>query len=51
MNNDGQGSWGFSHLSAHPITLSLGTVLLGALLLLVVLRIVFASVDVRGGVK
>ena len=50
--SDGQdGSWGFSHLSAHPITLTFGTVLLGALLILIVMRFAFASVDVRGGVR
>jgi hypothetical protein len=51
---DGQdSSWGLAHLSGMPITLSFGLVLFGALILLVILRVVFAdaSFAVRGGVK
>jgi len=48
---DGESNFGLSHLAAHPITLTYGTVLLGALFLLIVLRVLFGSVSVTGGVK
>lgn len=51
MNPESESSFGLGHLSAHPITLTFGTVLIGALLLLILLRVLFASVDVRGGVR
>lgn len=50
---DQESSFGFSHLSEMPITASFGLVLLGVLLLLVVLRLVFADVgvSVKGGAR
>jgi hypothetical protein len=51
VNGDGQGTFGVSHLSAHPITLTFGTVLLAVLIILVILRIAFGDITVRGGVK
>ena len=48
---DSQNSWGFSHLSGHPITLTFGSVLLGALIILIVIRFAFSSVDIIGGVR
>lgn len=45
------GSWGFGHLSAHPITLTFGAVLLAVLVILVILRLAFGGITVRGGVK
>lgn len=50
MNNDGS-TWGLSHLSDMPITLSFGLVLVGVLVVLIVLRFLFADVTVRGGVR
>lgn len=51
-NGDGSdGAWGVGHLSAHPITLTFGMVLLGVLVLLVILRLAFGGITVRGGVK
>ena len=49
--DDGQGSWGVSHLGSMPITLTFGTVLLGVLILLLILRLVFADITVRGGAR
>jgi hypothetical protein len=46
---DGDSGFGVSHLSETPITMSFGLVLLGVLLLLVILRLVFADVKVTGG--
>lgn len=48
---DDESGFGVSHLSETPITMSFGLVLLGVLLLLVVLRLVFADVSVRGGAR
>lgn len=48
---DGDNSWGIGHLSAHPITLTFGAVLLAVLIILVILRIAFGEITVRGGVK
>lgn len=48
---DGEGTFGVSHLSDLPITLSFGAVLILVLLLLVVLRIAFGSITVTGGAK
>ena len=45
------GAWGFGHLSAHPITLTFGAVLLAVLVILVILRLAFGGITVRGGVK
>jgi hypothetical protein len=50
MNGDsGQGAFGVGHLSAHPITLTFGMVLLAVLAVLIVLRVAFGSI--RVGVK
>lgn len=50
---DQESGFGVSHLSETPITASFGLVLLVVLLLLIVLRLVFADVgvSVRGGAK
>lgn len=50
---DNESSFGVSHLSETPITASFGLVLLGVLLLLVILRLVFADVgfSARGGAR
>ena len=48
---DGESSYGFSHLSEHPITLTYGALLIGVLLLLVLLRVVFGSISVSGGAR
>lgn len=49
MNGDGTGSnWGFSHLANLPVSLSIGATLLVVLILLVILRVVFADVRVSG---
>ena len=45
MNGDTDSAWGVSHLSDMPITLSFGLLLLGALLLLLILRIAFLNVN------
>lgn len=45
------GSFGIGHLSAHPITLTFGAVLLAVLIILVILRLAFGQITVRGGVK
>ena len=49
--DDGPGSWGVSHLASMPITLTFGTLLLGVLILLLILRLVFADITVRGGAR
>jgi hypothetical protein len=46
---DNESGFGVSHLSETPITVSFGLVLLGVLLLLIVLRLLFADVKVSGG--
>ena len=51
MANGDESSFGVSHLASHPITLSFGALLLGVLVLLIVLRLVFADVSVRGGAR
>ena len=52
---DGESGFGLSHLSEHPITLTYGTVLLGALIVLILLRVLFGSVSgnvsAGGGVR
>ena len=48
---DGDGSWGVSHLGGMPITLTFGMVLLLVLVILVLLRVLFGSISVSGGVK
>lgn len=50
---DNESSFGVSHLSETPITMGFGLVLLAVLLLLVILRLVFADVgvSVRGGAR
>jgi hypothetical protein len=44
-------NWGIGHLSAMPVTLTFGVVLLGVLIVLVLLRVAFGSISVSGGVK
>ncbi|HEV2317336.1 MAG TPA: hypothetical protein VGV89_07165 [Thermoplasmata archaeon] len=53
MNNDNGSSFGLSHLSSLPITTSFGFLLLGVLVLLLVLRLVFADISIsgRGGAR
>lgn len=46
---DNESGFGVSHLSEAPITASFGFVLLFVLLVLVILRLVFADVKVSGG--
>lgn len=46
---DQESGFGVSHLSETPITVSFGLVLMGVLLLLIILRLVFADVKVSGG--
>jgi hypothetical protein len=41
--------WGLSHLSTMPITMTYGLLLLGVLVLLVLMKILFADVSVRAG--
>jgi len=48
---ESDGTFGISHLAGEPIALTYGMLLLGALLLLVVLRFLFGSVTVSGGVR
>lgn len=48
---DGENSWGVSHLSSLPITLTFGTVLLAVLVVLILLRVVFGEITVSGGAK
>lgn len=48
---DGESSWGIGHLSARPITLTFGAVLIAVLIILVILRVAFGEISVRGGVK
>jgi len=50
MNGD-DSNWGFSHLSAMPVTLTFGVALLAVLVVLVILRVAFGSITVSGGVK
>jgi hypothetical protein len=44
-------SWGFSHLSGMPVTLTFGVVLLAVLIVLVILRMAFGQISVSGGVR
>jgi hypothetical protein len=48
---DDESGFGLGHLSEAPITASFGFVLLGVLLLLIILRLVFADISVRGGAR
>jgi hypothetical protein len=48
MNTE-SGSFGIAHLSDLPITLSFGLVLLGVLVVLVLLRFLFADVRLSAG--
>lgn len=50
-SEDGAGTFGLSHLSDKPITLSYGMLLVAVLVLLVILRIVFGSITVSGGAR
>lgn len=45
-NDNGTSSWGLSHLSGLPVTVSFGATLLAVLLILIVLRVLFAEVRV-----
>ena len=47
----GDGNWGISHLGSMPITLTFGVSLLFVLIVLVLLRVLFGSISVSGGVK
>lgn len=49
--NGQDSSFGVGHLSSAPITVTFGMVLLAVLVLLIVLRLVFADVSVRGGAR
>ena len=49
-NGDGS-SWGVTHLSSMPITLTFGVSLLFVLIVLVLLRVLFGSISVSGGVR
>ena len=49
--DDGDSNFGLSHLGAHPITLTYGMILVGVLLILLLLRVVFADISVRGGAR
>ena len=49
MSDDGQSSFGITHLANHPITLTFGISLLAVLIILIVLRVVFG--EIRVGVK
>jgi hypothetical protein len=40
------GTFGLSHLGAHPITVTFGMTLLAVLIILVILRVLFAEVRV-----
>ena len=53
MNGDGDSGFGVSHLASTPITTTFAMVLLAVLVLLIVLRLVFADVgvSVRGGAR
>ena len=51
MSDDGEGTFGISHLSDKPITLSYGLLLVGVLVALIVLRLVFGSITVSGGAR
>jgi hypothetical protein len=52
---DGENGFGVSHLSTTPVTATFGITLLGVLILLVLLRLLFAdvggNVSVRGGAR
>ena len=50
MDSD-SGTFGLSHLASNPIALTYGTLLIGVLILLVILRVLFGSITVAGGVK
>ena len=49
MASDGDSSWGIGHLSAMPVTLSFGMVLLAVLVILIILRVAFG--EIRVGVR
>lgn len=51
MASSGDSSWGVSHLSGMPITLTFGIVLFTVLVVLVLLRVLFGSISVSGGVR
>ncbi len=48
---DGESNWGVGHLGAMPITLTFGISLLAVLVVLVLLRVLFGEISVRGGVR
>lgn len=51
MNGDGESTFGVSHLSNLPITLTFGMVLVAVLIVLVLLRVVFGEISLSGGAK
>lgn len=50
-SSDTSSGWGISHLSDLPITTSYGVVLLAVVVILILLRLFFADITVRGGVR
>ena len=50
-SSDGTSSWGVAHLGSMPITLTFGIVLFTVLVVLILLRVLFGSISVSGGVK
>jgi hypothetical protein len=44
-------NWGVSHLSDLPITTTYGVIILAVLIVLVLLRLFFADITIRSGVK
>lgn len=51
MDDGSDGAFGITHLSGMPITLTFGVVLVAVLLTLILLRFLFGSITVKGGVK
>ena len=53
MSSDGStdGTFGVSHLSSMPITLTYGLVLVLVLVILVAMRVLFGSITVSGGAR
>ena len=48
---DDDSSWGIGHLAVRPITVTFGAVLIAVLIILIILRLAFGEITVRGGVK
>jgi hypothetical protein len=51
MADDGESMFGLGHLAGMPITLTFGTVLVAALIVLIILRVAFGEIRVSGGAK